>query len=149
MTAAVVRHAVTDDATALIELIRAHALYERGIANCDIRQLTQVLEATHPPAHILVATVAEKPVGYTSISLDFSLWRCHPWAHLDCLFVLEEWRGAAIGAALFSRAREYATRTGADHMEWQSPLWNVDAARFYRRQGATHGRKERFVLPLL
>lgn len=148
MMAVAVRQATSKDATAVFELIQAHALYERGKASCDVHQLATLLDQPQPSVHLLVAVVDRTPVGYASISLDYSLWRCRHWAHLDCLFVTEEHRGAAIGAALFDRAREYAEGTGADQMQWQSPQWNVDAARFYRKHGAVQFPKERFVLSL-
>jgi hypothetical protein len=33
-------------------------------------------------------------------------------------------------------------------MQWQTPEWNVDAARFYRRLGAAETIKRRYVLQL-
>ena len=37
---------------------------------------------------------------------------------------------------------------GIDEIQWQTPEWNADAARFYRRLGATETVKRRFALEL-
>jgi GNAT superfamily N-acetyltransferase len=49
---------------------------------------------------------------------------------------------------LLQAAIEEARRQQIDHLEWQTPAWNEDAIRFYRRQGASHANKVRFRLTL-
>jgi hypothetical protein len=47
-------------------------------------------------------------------------------------------------AAVIVAARD----AGCVQVQWQTPDWNVDAARFYRRAGAVERAKRRFVLSL-
>ena len=78
--------------------------------------------------------------------MDFSTWTGRRFLHLDCLFVRQDCRGSGIGAALLYAVRAYAAARSLSEVQWQTPDWNEDAARFYRRQGASMLRKSRFVL---
>jgi GNAT superfamily N-acetyltransferase len=53
--------------------------------------------------------------------------------------------GAALMAALVSFARE----RGYAEVQWQTPDWNTEAERFYRREGALAQAKLRFSLALV
>lgn len=69
---------------------------------------------------------------------------------MDCLFVRAGRRGGGTGAALLQAVGDFAHRAGCAEIQWQTPEWNVDAARFYRhfyrRFGAVDKAKRRFFL---
>ncbi|MBZ4275679.1 GNAT family N-acetyltransferase, partial [Mycobacterium tuberculosis] len=67
-------------------------------------------------AHIFVASQQEELVGYFSLTIDYSLWRDHSWAHLDCLYVTPNERGQGVGAGLLAEAVAVARRLGADQL---------------------------------
>jgi hypothetical protein len=49
---------------------------------------------------------------------------------------------------LFEAVRAFARTCDCAAMQWQTPAWNEDAARFYRRLGPREKLKRRFTLPL-
>jgi GNAT superfamily N-acetyltransferase len=67
---------------------------------------------------------------------------------MDCLYVREAWRGRGVGHQLWKAVHAFARAQGCRTMQWQTPEWNVDAARFYRRLGALEAIKRRYVLTL-
>lgn len=87
-------------------------------------------------------------MGYASATRDFStLDRAH-YLHMDCLFVRDAWRGHTVGRQLWDAVRAFAQDHACQSIQWQTPWWNVDAARFYRRLGAIEMAKLRYNLPL-
>jgi GNAT superfamily N-acetyltransferase len=67
---------------------------------------------------------------------------------MDCLFVRASYRNRGIGAALLRQVALEGKRLGVRHMQWQTPAWNVDADRFYRRMPLTVTEKLRYQMPL-
>jgi GNAT superfamily N-acetyltransferase len=65
---------------------------------------------------------------------------------MDCLFVRDGWRNAGVGIALLNRVVAQARVMKISNTQWQTPDWNIDASKFYRRQGATEILKRRFFL---
>jgi GNAT superfamily N-acetyltransferase len=49
---------------------------------------------------------------------------------------------------LLAAVADLARRSGCAQIQWQTPEWNEDAARFYRRAGAVEKPKRRFFLAL-
>jgi GNAT superfamily N-acetyltransferase len=145
---AVFRKALPKDAKRLLALIHEHAEYECAAATINETQLTDILEMDHAPTNIIVAEANGMLVGFAAITFDFSLWRAHFWGHLDCLFVNNGYRGRGIGQKLLQHAASLAIQKGADQLEWQTPEWNSDAVRFYRRQSVMDAVKVRFCLKL-
>ena len=65
---------------------------------------------------------------------------------MDCLFIYEAYRGHGIGEALVKEIVTFAINEKAHHIEWQTPIFNERAIKFYRRIGATSKEKLRFTL---
>lgn len=143
-----IRRAELADALQLHALIKEHAAFERGQANLRVEDLATLLAGNSPPAEVIVAATKSDVLGYASFTFDFSLWRGHKWAHLDCLFVREHVRGQAVGAALLARVREIASNSGVDRLEGQTPEWNAGGIAFYKREGAEIIAKARFQFSL-
>lgn len=145
-----VRPAREDDLHELSELIREHALYERAAPlRADLRAaLAETLFVPKPRLRVLVAVEQSALVGYASWGFEASTWQAAEYAHLDCLYVREDIRGRRIGRALMQAVEVEASRAGADELQWQTPEWNGNAIRFYRRCGAREAAKVRFALPL-
>lgn len=143
-----VRGAEVADAPTLHEMITEHAAFERAQASVSVEELQSLLAAVKPPVAIFVAAGTAKLLGYCAITFDYSLWRAHRWAHLDCLFVREGNRGHSVGSALLSHARRFASDRGADRLEGQTPEWNVRGVAFYKREGAEIAGKVRFHFDL-
>lgn len=95
-----------------------------------------------------MAARGDERVGYASWSLEASTWQAAEYAHLDCLYLREDERGRGTGRLLLRAVEAEARAAGAGELQWQTPAWNQDAIRFYRRHGAQEAAKARFTLPL-
>jgi GNAT superfamily N-acetyltransferase len=124
-----------------------HSSMQRPPLSLD--DLKAILAADGPPTHLLVAEGDNALVGYAAVTFDFSLWRGRTYGHLDCLFVAVSARGRGIGKQLFDAAVRLARAEGCDRLEWQTPVWNSNAIRFYIRTGAFGVTKQRFAIALM
>ena len=143
-----IRPATPEDAQELHRLVMAHAEFERGKATVTPEQLVALLSSGEPGAYVIVCELSKRLVGYAAITQDYSIWRAHTWAHLDCLYVDEGKRNSGLGTGLLKAACAYAVSVGADQLEWQTPEWNRRAVSFYERHGAQSVSKRRFMLVL-
>lgn len=139
-----------DDLAEIDVLVHEHARFERADPPSVLLldRLPGLLFGRTPRVHAIVADAGDGLAGYATASLEVSTWQASEFLHLDCLFVREEARGAGVGRRLLDRVRELARELGATEVQWQTPDWNVDAARFYEREGAVHRSKKRFTLAL-
>jgi GNAT superfamily N-acetyltransferase len=144
----VVRRVAESDIDALVSLCAQHARYERAgydaLGKAD--SLLRAIRAAR--LHVWIALRIDEPIGYASATVEYSTWVAAEYLHMDCLFVREGERGAGIGAALFASVIGFARECGCAQIQWQTPAWNEDAVRFYRRRGATGVEKIRFSLPV-
>lgn len=145
-----VRRARGGDVVRLLPLCVEHAAFERlphDLAHAA-DALAAALDAAPPSLHAWLAECDGEPVAYATATFDFSTFAAARYLHLDCLYVREGWRNRAIGQQLWEAVRAFALASGCRQMQWQTPDWNADAARFYLRQGAREARKRRYVLAL-
>lgn len=84
--------------------------------------------------------------GYATASAEYGTWIAGEYLHMDCLFVQPRYRNARMGTALLSAVVQYARDCGYRELQWQTPEWNSDACRFYRRHGGSGEAKMRFRL---
>lgn len=146
-----IRLASGRDIDALMALTTEHAIYERLASPPPERRidlLVAALEVAPPRLHAWLAQAGDVAVGYASATLDFSTLARAPYLHMDCLFVRSAWRNHAIGQQLWQAVRHFAQSRGCRRIEWQTPEWNIDAARFYRRLGAQECLKRRYTFAL-
>jgi GNAT superfamily N-acetyltransferase len=143
-----VRPAGVADAPALARLCAAHAAYERlprppeGLAE----RLADAMDAGRLSAWL--GLLRAKAVGYASATPDFSTLAGAPFLHLDCLYLEPAARGLGLGVELMAVVARHARALGCAQLQWQTPVWNTDAIRFYDRQGATRLEKQRYTLAL-
>lgn len=140
------RAAGAADAPALADLCAAHAAYERIPYSADghAHRLAQGLEAGRLFAWL--GYWGEQAVGYASATLDYSTLAARSYLHLDCLYLEPEARGCGRGAEMMAAVRHRAQMLGCEAMQWQTPVWNEGAIRFYDRLGATRLAKQRYTL---
>lgn len=87
---------------------------------------------------LLVAERDGELIGYTLMSVNEGAptWDVgDPTAEIETLSVLESERGRGVGRALTEAAAEAATRAGAPSIAVGVGHTNVDAIRFYEREG--------------
>jgi len=136
------------DVDALVVMCAEHAEFERFAYEPQgkARLLCTALFAPPPRLFAWVAVIDEIPAGYATASAEYSTWGACEYLHMDCLFVRAGHRGAGIGAALMDSVVQMARQRFVGEVQWQTPQWNADASRFYRRRGASEAAKLRFVL---
>ena len=147
-TAHTVRLAEPDDVETLLQLCAEHAAFEHAPCEADGKpaKLTAALFGAIPKVRAWVAILRDQMVGYATATEDFSTWLAAPFLHMDCLFVRPAHRNSGIGAVLLSTVVQYAKDRGLGEVQWQTPVWNTDAVRFYLRHGASAQQKVRFRL---
>ena len=131
-------------------LCAEHAAFEsaRFTLTGSAERLERAVFCDPPRLFVWVAAQDEVLLGYASVTLDFSTWNAAPFAHLDCLYLQPLARSQGIGRRLLEAVVAFARAQGCPEVQWQTPHWNEDAQRFYRRTGAAQSQKVRFVLTL-
>ncbi|MET9654452.1 GNAT family N-acetyltransferase [Streptomyces sp. NPDC006460] len=152
MSAAHVRHALPADLDRVAGLAAEHAAYEKsappapGLADRLAR-----LPFGPEPAR-LRCLVAELPdgtlAGYATCSPELSTWDAAEYLHMDCLYLSADHRGLGLGPLFVAALREEARTLGLSEIQWQTPVWNEGAIRFYDRLGAASKEKLRYFLPV-
>ena len=142
------RPACSADAQTLSRLCASHAAYERIPCSAagHAERLGGALEAGRMYAWL--GCLHREAVGYASATMDFSTLAGAPFLHLDCLYLEPAARGLGLGAELLHTVASAARTLGCTQLQWQTPVWNNDAIRFYDRLGATRLEKQRYTLAL-
>jgi ribosomal protein S18 acetylase RimI-like enzyme len=84
---------------------------------------------------IFLATVADKPVGYTQLFLSWSTVSLKRVLILNDLFVLPEVRKQGIARALMNAAQDYAISTQAVRIILATEVTNTTAQSLYELMG--------------
>jgi len=147
-----IRRIESGDAAVLVELCAEHAAYERAAYSPELKGEALRAMLAERPAHWFgwFAELDRQIAGYATATIDYSTWSAARYLHMDCLYVREGRRGRGIGRELFRTVVQFGVDLGLRQMQWQTPRWNADADRFYRRFGARVGEKHRYTLaPLM
>jgi GNAT superfamily N-acetyltransferase len=147
-SAVTIRRVCPQDLTELVALCIEHADFERVPYDAVDKavRLRTALFAASPRLYAWVAVGAEQNlIGYATAAAEYSTWSAREYLHMDCLFVRTARRGAGVGARLLDSVMRFAREHGYHEVQWQTPHWNVDASRFYRRHGGVDQHKLRFV----
>ncbi len=144
-----VRRVEPTDLNAVVALCAEHAAFERASFDSSgkLERLNEAIFGNEQRLTAWIATVDRQPVGYATATVDFSTWNAAPFLYMDCLFVRPAHRNGGIGLTLFEAVCHFAHERGLTEIQWQTPAWNTDACRFYRRIGGTDFRKVRFIMP--
>ena len=133
-----IRFATPGDAPTILHLIRLLAEHEHEpeAVAVTIAELRAQLGEAHPPFECLIAEDDRRPIGFALFFRNYSTWRGRPGLFLEDLFIVEEYRGRGVGAALMGRLRQIVAERGWGRMEWAVLNWNTAAQNFYRGHGA-------------
>ncbi|MFE0649677.1 GNAT family N-acetyltransferase [Streptomyces sp. NPDC059534] len=147
---AAVRHAHPGDLPRVVELVAEHAAYEKAAAPAPglADRLARLLFGPEPPRlRCLVAALPDGTLaGYATCAPELSTWDGAEYLHMDCLYLTEASRGHGLGPLLMAAVRAEARALGLTDVQWQTPVWNEGAIRFYDRLGATSRGKHRYTL---
>lgn len=141
-----IRFAKPEDFTQLIELIKAHAIFEEAdpLETKNINKLNDCIFKTEV-LKCLVAEQNKELIGYATFIKQFSTWDANYYVYLDCLYLNEKTRGKGLGTAIMEEIKAYAKSENCKIIQWQTPGFNKNAIQFYNKIGAKSLSKERFT----
>jgi len=134
----ILRPAQSADTTAIFELIKALAEYEKlsHAVIGSVEALQEHLFGSHPYIEAIVAESEGKAVGFALYFYNYSTFLTKPGIYLEDLFVLPEYRRQGIGKAIFQYLAQLAVERDCGRLEWSVLDWNEPAIAFYRQMGA-------------
>jgi ribosomal protein S18 acetylase RimI-like enzyme len=144
----IIRECTEKDLPELVELCGKHSVFEH--ANYDPtgkeNLLKKAMFSDIPKLFCSVIEVNNKLQGYFSYTLDYSTWDAQIFLYLDCLYLEPEFRGQRIGEIVFEKLRKIAEQNNCLNIQWQTPIFNERAIKFYNRIGGTGKDKVRFFI---
>ncbi|MGJ5892823.1 N-acetyltransferase [Streptomyces sp. V2] len=147
-----VRHARPADLPTVARLAAEHAAYEKAAPPpADLARRLEGLLFGEAPARLrcfVAGTDDGEIVGYASCAPEVSTWEGTEYLHMDCLFLRDGHRGLGLGPRLMDAVIAEARTLGLAEVQWQTPVWNAGAMRFYDRLGARGKDKVRYSLPV-
>ena len=141
-----VRVARLCDIDEVVKLCSEHARFEKSSFSPEGKayRLSGALFAGVPRLWCFVAECGGSVVGYATCTKDYSTWRAADFLHMDCLYLEPAYRNSGVGTEMMHRIARHAAALDCATVEWQTPAWNANAARFYQNLGATSSEKVRF-----
>jgi GNAT superfamily N-acetyltransferase len=133
-----IRPAVAGDVPLILQLIRELAVFEKleHEFHTTATELHEHLFGVRPYAEVLIASLAEEPVGFALFFHNYSTFLSKPGIYLEDLYVREAFRTHGVGTALLQAVRQLAVDRGCGRFEWSVLDWNQRAIEFYEKMGA-------------
>jgi len=130
-----IRNAAEDDFPAILNIIKALALFEKAP-----EKVTNTVEQMKAEKDCFNCLVAVDEVGEV-IAICLYFFAYYTWVgkslYLDDLYVLEPYRRQGIASALLNRLFEVARTEKCNRIRWQVLNWNENAIQLYKKYGAT------------
>lgn len=133
----IIRRAVKEDCSRLLELVKELALYEKAPQEVTVTE-EHFTESGFGPNPVWWAFVAElngRVEGFALYYVRFSTWKGQRM-YLEDILVTEQLRGKGAGRLLMNRLIEEARERGFSGMVWQVLEWNEPAINFYKKYNA-------------
>lgn len=127
------------DVPLIRQFILELAEYEKalpGEAPVTEKDLAETLFGDRPAAEVIIAYVANQPVGFALFFHNYSTWLGKRGIYLEDLFVRPSARKLGVGFALLRELARVALRRDCGRMDWSVLTWNQLAIDFYKRIGA-------------
>jgi len=137
-----------NDIDQLIILCAKHASHEQSAYDPEDKaeHLKSALLSDSPCLRCWIVMVKNKYAGYVTFTFDFSTWDARYYLHLDCIYLEEKFRGLGIGKAVMEKLVDEAKSNNCVNLQWQTPVFNKMAIKFYERIGGTPRDKKRFYI---
>jgi GNAT superfamily N-acetyltransferase len=130
----IIRRAVKEDCSRLLELIKELAIYEKAPDDVTVT-LEHFIESGFGKNPVWWAFVAEEDAvihGFALYYIRYSTWKGQAM-YLEDIIVTEAMRGKKIGKLLFDRLIEEAKEKKLHRIIWQVLEWNEPAIHFYKK----------------
>ncbi len=133
-----IRPAKKEDITAIFELIKALAEYEKLGNSFTGNQEILAKHLFENPifAEAIVAEIDNNIVGFALFFNTYSTFLTKPGIHLEDLFVMPKYRQKGIGKAMIKYLANLAIERDCGRLEWTVLNWNENAINFYQQLGA-------------
>ena len=133
----IIRRAVKEDCTRMLELINELAVYERAPQEVTVSP-DHFIENGFGPSPVWWAFVAEEEGvinGFALYYIRYSTWKgCK--MYLEDIIVTEAARGKGLGKLLMEALIQEAHDRQLQGITWQVLNWNEPALNFYRKYNA-------------
>lgn len=145
-----IRPCLPSDLDKLMILIEKHAEFEKAAFSKEGKQdrLKLALFAENAPLNCVVAEVDGQVIGYATYTFDYSTWDAGWFIYMDCLYLEDDYRSYGIGQVILEEVKAAGAARGCLNMQWQTPVFNERAIKFYKRIGGIGKDKVRFTLAL-
>lgn len=133
----IIRRAVKEDCTRLMELVQELADYEKAPDDVTVT-MDHFVESgfgKNPVWWAFVAEVDGRVEGFALYYIRYSTWKGQAM-YLEDILVTESMRGKQIGKMLFDRLIEEAKEKKWTRIIWQVLDWNEPAINFYKKYNA-------------
>lgn len=140
-----VRKANKKDVVLLQKMIKCLASYEKRPQDMTASQenLSKwIFEKKIATA--LIAEYNDEAIGYAVYYPIFGSFAAEGGAHLEDMFLKEEYRHHGFGSRFFSKIEEFVKQEGYSKMEWSCLDWNITASNFYDKIGAEQERGRKY-----
>jgi GNAT superfamily N-acetyltransferase len=130
----IIRKAVKEDCTRMMELIQELAVYEKAPEEVTVN-FDHFVESGFSKQPVWWAFVAEedgKVEGFALWYVRYSTWKGQRM-YLEDLIVTEKMRGKGIGKLLFDELIKECRQKKYSGMMWQVLEWNEPAINFYKK----------------
>lgn len=133
-----VRNAVIEDASLILEFIRELARYEKAEKEviATVEDIENNLFNSSTTTKALICHSDQTPIGIAIYFLNFSTWLGKNGLYLEDLFVSPSHRGSGAGKKLLKHLAEIAVENDYGRFEWSVLDWNEPAIKFYESIGA-------------
>jgi GNAT superfamily N-acetyltransferase len=132
------RFASRADVPLILELVRELAEFEKLLDQvaADEAVLGEQLFGSRRVAEVVIAELADEPVGFAVFFHNFSTFLGRAGLYLEDLYVRPRARGRGIGRSLIAFVASIAVDRKCGRFEWSVLDWNTRAIEFYRSLGA-------------
>ena len=134
-----IRRAEREDCSAMLELIRELAIYEKAPDEVTVDPLhfEESGFGLNPVwwAFVVEDNSSHRVIAFALYYIRYSTWKGQVM-YLEDILVTETMRGKGIGKMLIERLIEEAKEKGFKRMTWQVLDWNEPAINFYKKFGA-------------
>jgi GNAT superfamily N-acetyltransferase len=112
-------------------------MQHHGVTPPAHERLESVVEAVFasPDHFFLVAEDGAAIVGMCALIFSYSTWSASPVCELQDVVVTAESRRRRVGRGLLEAAERQARDKGCSRLYLSAESWNLEAQRFYRREG--------------
>ena len=143
-----IRKAQPSDVAEIIRLCAEHSEYEKASYSSEgkAEKLASFLFNVHPHIFCILAESGKDILGFATYMFEFSTWDAAFYTHMDCLYLRPHARGLGIGEKLIKEIAKAAKENDCKQIQWQTPVFNERAIKFYHRIGAASKEKLRLYI---